>query len=169
MFRSFFTTIYSGSSAVLCAVTIPPADLRSLSSYYEFNERKSAGGIVTAQSTTDYELNERKSAGGIVTAQSTTDYELKERKSAGGIVTAQITADYELNERKSAGGIVTAQITADYELNERKSAGGIVTTQSTTEDPLKMVVKNTETYNGFILTNSFFNILLVLNVEVSVF
>ena len=34
MFRSFFTTIFRGSSAVLCAVTIPPADLRSLSSYY---------------------------------------------------------------------------------------------------------------------------------------
>ena len=34
MFRSFFTTIFKGSSAVLCAVTIPPADLRSLSSYY---------------------------------------------------------------------------------------------------------------------------------------
>ena len=30
----FFTTIFRGSSAVLCAVTIPPADLRSLSSYY---------------------------------------------------------------------------------------------------------------------------------------
>ena len=34
MFRSFFTTIFRGSSAVLCAVTIPPADMRSLSSYY---------------------------------------------------------------------------------------------------------------------------------------
>ena len=34
MFRSFSTTILSESSAVLCAVTIPPADLRSLSSYY---------------------------------------------------------------------------------------------------------------------------------------
>jgi len=34
MFRYFFTTIFRGSSAVLCAVTIPPADLRSLSSYY---------------------------------------------------------------------------------------------------------------------------------------
>ena len=34
MFRSFFTTIFKGSSAVLCAVTIPPADLRSLSLYY---------------------------------------------------------------------------------------------------------------------------------------
>jgi len=34
MFRSFFTTIFRGSSAVLCAVTIPPADLRSLSLYY---------------------------------------------------------------------------------------------------------------------------------------
>jgi len=33
MFRSFFTTIFRGSSAVLCAVTIPPADLRSLSLY----------------------------------------------------------------------------------------------------------------------------------------
>jgi len=33
MFRSFFTTIFRGSSAVLCAVTIPLADLRSLSSY----------------------------------------------------------------------------------------------------------------------------------------
>ena len=29
MFRSFFTTIFRGSSAVLCAVTIPPANLRS--------------------------------------------------------------------------------------------------------------------------------------------
>jgi hypothetical protein len=34
MFRSFFTTIFRGSSAVLCAVTIPPAVLRSLSLYY---------------------------------------------------------------------------------------------------------------------------------------
>ena len=34
MFRSFFTTIFRGSSAVLCAVTIPPADLRSSSLYY---------------------------------------------------------------------------------------------------------------------------------------
>jgi len=34
MFWSFFTTIFRGSSAVLCTVTIPPADLRSLSSYY---------------------------------------------------------------------------------------------------------------------------------------
>jgi hypothetical protein len=34
MFRSFFTTIFRESSAVLCAVTIPPADLRSLSLYY---------------------------------------------------------------------------------------------------------------------------------------
>ena len=34
MFRSSFTTIFRGSSAVLCAVTIPTADLRSLSSYY---------------------------------------------------------------------------------------------------------------------------------------
>jgi len=34
MFRSFFTTIFRESSAVLCAVTIPLADLPSLSSYY---------------------------------------------------------------------------------------------------------------------------------------
>ena len=34
MFRSFFTTIFRGSSAVLCAVTIPPADLPSLNLYY---------------------------------------------------------------------------------------------------------------------------------------
>jgi hypothetical protein len=34
MFRSFSTTIFRGSSAVLCAVTIPPADLRSLRLYY---------------------------------------------------------------------------------------------------------------------------------------
>jgi len=33
MFRSFFTTIFRGFSAVFCAVTIPPADLRSLSLY----------------------------------------------------------------------------------------------------------------------------------------
>jgi hypothetical protein len=33
MFRPFFTTIFRRSSAVLCAVTIPPADLRSLSLY----------------------------------------------------------------------------------------------------------------------------------------
>jgi len=33
---------------VLCAVTIPPADLRSLSLYYQ-----SAGGIVTAESTAE--------------------------------------------------------------------------------------------------------------------
>ena len=34
MFRSFFSIIFRGSSAVFCAVTIPPADLRSLSLYY---------------------------------------------------------------------------------------------------------------------------------------
>ena len=34
MFLSFYTTIFRGSSAVLCAVIIPPADLRSLSLYY---------------------------------------------------------------------------------------------------------------------------------------
>jgi hypothetical protein len=34
MFRSFFTTIFRGSSAVLCALTIRHTDLRSLSSYY---------------------------------------------------------------------------------------------------------------------------------------
>jgi hypothetical protein len=34
MFRSFFTTIFRWSSAVLCTVTIPSADLRSLSLYY---------------------------------------------------------------------------------------------------------------------------------------
>jgi len=34
MFRSFFSIIFRGSSAVLCAVTIPLADLRSLSLYY---------------------------------------------------------------------------------------------------------------------------------------
>jgi len=34
MFRSFYTNIFRRSSTVLCAVTIPPADLRSLSSYY---------------------------------------------------------------------------------------------------------------------------------------
>jgi hypothetical protein len=34
MFRYFFMTIFRGSSAVFCAVTIPPADLRSLSLYY---------------------------------------------------------------------------------------------------------------------------------------
>jgi hypothetical protein len=36
MFRSFFTTIFRGSFAVLCAVTIPPADLRSLSIITQF-------------------------------------------------------------------------------------------------------------------------------------
>ena len=39
MFRSFFTTIFRGSSAVLCAVTIPPADLRSLSLYYYADQK----------------------------------------------------------------------------------------------------------------------------------
>jgi hypothetical protein len=34
MFRSFFSTILRGSSAVFSAITIPPADLRSLSLYY---------------------------------------------------------------------------------------------------------------------------------------
>ena len=34
MFRSFFTTVFRGSSALLCAVTIPLADLLSLSLYY---------------------------------------------------------------------------------------------------------------------------------------
>jgi len=34
MFWSFFTTIFRGSSAVLCAITIPPADLRSFCLYY---------------------------------------------------------------------------------------------------------------------------------------
>jgi len=34
MFGFLFSTIFRGSSAVLCAVTIPAADLRSLSLYY---------------------------------------------------------------------------------------------------------------------------------------
>jgi len=34
MFRSVFMTIFRGSFAVLCAFTIPPSDLRSLSLYY---------------------------------------------------------------------------------------------------------------------------------------
>jgi hypothetical protein len=34
MFRSLFTTVFRGSSAVFCTVTIPPAYLRSLSLYY---------------------------------------------------------------------------------------------------------------------------------------
>jgi hypothetical protein len=34
MLQPFFTIIFRGSSAVLCAVTIPPVDLRSLSLYY---------------------------------------------------------------------------------------------------------------------------------------
>ena len=34
MFWSFFMTIFRGFSAVLCAITVPPADLRSLNSYY---------------------------------------------------------------------------------------------------------------------------------------
>ena len=34
MFHYFVTTIFRGSSAVLCAVTIPPADSRSLNLYY---------------------------------------------------------------------------------------------------------------------------------------
>jgi len=36
-----------------------------------------------------------------------------------------------------------------------KSAGGIVRPQSPAEDPLKMVVKKTETCRGFILSNTF--------------
>jgi len=40
---------------VLCAVSIPPADLLPFGSY-EPNERKSAGGIVTAQSTAENPL-----------------------------------------------------------------------------------------------------------------
>ena len=53
MFRSFFTTIFRRSFAVLCAVTTPPTVLRSLSSYYTVCGRMcmSAGGVVTAQST----------------------------------------------------------------------------------------------------------------------
>jgi hypothetical protein len=63
MFPSFFTSIFRGSSTVLCAVTIPPSDLRSLSLYYytvcghakqhRLNERKSEGGTATAQSTAE--------------------------------------------------------------------------------------------------------------------
>jgi hypothetical protein len=34
MFRSFFCTVFRGSCGVLCAVTIPPPDLRSVRSYY---------------------------------------------------------------------------------------------------------------------------------------
>jgi hypothetical protein len=45
-FGLFFTTIFRGSSAVLCVVTIPPADLRSLSA----NQREEH---LTAQSTAE--------------------------------------------------------------------------------------------------------------------
>jgi hypothetical protein len=34
MFRSFFTTIFRGSSAVLCAVTILPAGLQQKKQFY---------------------------------------------------------------------------------------------------------------------------------------
>jgi hypothetical protein len=51
----------------------------------------------------------------------------------------------------------------------RKSAGGIVTAQSTAEDPLKMVEKKYRNKYGFYTYKHVFNILLVLNVEVSVF
>ena len=46
MFRSFFTTIFRGSSAVFCAVTIPPADLRSLSSYYTVCSRMCMSSVI---------------------------------------------------------------------------------------------------------------------------
>jgi hypothetical protein len=46
MFRSFCTTIFRGSSAMLCAVTIPPADLRSViiqTQRTQISERNSNG------------------------------------------------------------------------------------------------------------------------------
>jgi len=49
------------------------------------------------------------------------------------------------------------------------SAGGIVKAQSTAEDPLKMVEKKDRNMWGFYTYKHVFNILLVLNVEVSVF
>ena len=55
MFRSFFTTIFRGPSAVLCAVTTPPDDLRSLSSYYTVCRRTcmSSVCVFTSRSPTD--------------------------------------------------------------------------------------------------------------------
>ena len=44
-----------------------------------------------------------------------------------------------------------------------------VTAQSTAQDPLKMVVKKDRNLWGFYTYKHVFNILLVLNVEVSVF
>jgi hypothetical protein len=53
--------------------------------------------------------------------------------------------------------------------NESKSAGGIVTAQSTAEDPLKMIEKKDRNMWGFYTYKHVFNILLVLDFEVSVF
>jgi hypothetical protein len=43
MFRCFFTTIFRGSSAVLCAITFLPADLRSLSLCIQTQRTKISG------------------------------------------------------------------------------------------------------------------------------
>ena len=73
MFRSFFMTIFRGSYTVLCAVTIPLADLRSLSWYYY----AVCGRMCMSSVIQHNERNEHKSAGGIVTAQSTAEDPLK--------------------------------------------------------------------------------------------
>jgi hypothetical protein len=54
-------------------------------------------------------------------------------------------------------------------INKRESAGGIVTAQCTVEDPLKMVVKKNRNMYKFYTYKHVFNILLVSDVEVSVF
>ena len=73
----FFHDHLQWSSAVLCAVTIPPADLRSLSLYYYAVCGRMCMSSVCVWCSCLYNLNERKSAGGIVTAQSTAEDHLK--------------------------------------------------------------------------------------------
>ena len=113
----FFTTIFKVSSAVLCAVTIPLADLRSLSLYY-------------------YTVCGRMCVSSVCVWCS---------------CLLVICLCFTTQRTQSSG----------RNSNGTKHSGG------PPEDGREK--KKTETCRGFILTNTFLNILLVLNVEVIVF
>jgi len=116
MFRSFFTTIFRGSSAVLCAVTISPADLRSLSScYYTVCGRMCMSSVCVWCSFLLVIC--------LWTVSSQADHQQTRTPNT-----------YRWHTHAATYCVIN-------ELNEGKSAGGIVTAQITSEDPLKMVVK----------------------------
>ena len=163
MFRSFFTTIFRGSSAVLCAVTIAHADLRSLSLYYYAvcrcmcmsSVRVWCSCLLVICLWTDI-ITQYVAAcvchlcvfGVLVCWWSACELYVicacLVFLSAGDLlVNWQFTSrsPTDKNTKHAQMTYTCGHILRNNTFNERKSAGGIVTAQSTAEDPLKMVVK----------------------------